>query len=406
MTDLLTSTKSHRQLPRPSLPWCRTSETPTISWLRSRTVRQKAMISTALVLGVGLTTTVAAAIGLDQQAAAGFYLAAVTLLTGQCFPSADGMPDVAEMRDKQQPSPPPQRLLTRAVGCRLALPDDAGDVLIDHTGRIILAHDLPHHLGYPDPDFDLAAYAVRNLGMIHIAGPAVHLAPRLVTQRSVEVAGFLLTLRNNGGPVQVSAFDAGAWQIIPCRSAAEAGQTLTRLCHRPDGPGFAAQPDVLGTLTGTMRDAFLAWRDAGGELTEGSAGRLRATGAWDRTVALRRVDGDGLGFAFLHIGDGITAFGDAWRRRMIGKVDDGRPDPAYAAHVSDLYRRSLDADMPAINRVEALLSVERQPNPVRLRYRQLLLPWTIHDGRRRRSILTSITERLQHLEQAPRHAAA
>lgn len=406
MTDQLISTKSNRFLPRhslPLLPWRRSGEPQGLSWLRSRTVRQKALISTALVIGVGLTSTVAAAIGLDQQAAAGFYLAAITLLTGQCFPSSDGMPDVAEMQGKMQ-APQERKLPTSAFGCRLALPVDTGDMLIDHTGQIIPARDLPNHLGYPDPDFDLAAYAVRNCGMIHVAGPAVRLAPRLVSPRAIEVVGFLLTLRDSGAPIQVSAYESGAWRIITCRSAIDVGQMLVHLTQQPVGPSFAAQPDGFDMLPGSMRDAFLTWKESGGELAEGSIARLRATGAWDRTVALRRAEGDGMGFAFLHIGAGITAFGEAWRRRMIGKVDDGRPDPVYAANISSLYRRSLDSNMPAANRVDAVLSVERRPEPVHLRYRQLLLPWTIHDGRHRRSVLTSITERL--LLPEPHHASA
>ncbi|PWC48199.1 hypothetical protein TSA6c_17410 [Azospirillum sp. TSA6c] len=354
-------------------------------------------------MGVGLTVTVANQIGLDQQAAAGFYLAAITLLTGQCFPSSDGIPDVAEMQGKQQQAQQHKKP-TSAFGCQLALPLDTADVLIDHIGQIIPARDLPNHLGYPDPDFDLAAYAVRNCGMIHVAGPAVRVAPRLVSPRAIEVLSFLLTLRDSGAPIQVSAYESGAWRLIPCRSAIDVGQVLVRLTQQPAGPSFTAQPDGFDMLPGTMRDAFLTWKESGGELAEGSIARLRATGAWDRTVALRRAEGDGMGFAFLHIGAGITAFGDAWRRRMIGKVDDGRPDPVYAANISSLYQRSLDSNMPAANRVDAVLSVERRPEPVHLRYRQLLLPWTIHDGRHRRSVLTSITERL--LLPEPHHASA
>lgn len=407
MTELPINPHPSRRVRRPPLqllPWRRAGETPALSWLRSRTVRQKALISTALLLGVGLTSTAAAAIGLDQQAAAGFYLAAITLLTGQCFPSPDGTPDTAEIRDKCLPALSERRHAVPIIGSRLRLPEETADMLVDHTGQIIMARDLPDHLGYPDPDFDLAAYAVRNCGMIHIAGPTVRLAPRLASPRAIEVASFLLTLRDSGAPIQVSAYESGAWQLIPCRSAADVGQMLVHLTQKPAGPSFAAQPDGLDTLSEVMRDAFLTWKESGGELAEGSIARLHATGAWDRTVALRRAEGDGLGFAFLHIGAGITAFGEAWRRRMIGKVDDGRPDPVYAANVSDLYRRSLDADLPAANRIDAVLSVERQPETVRLRYRQLLLPWTIQGSHHRRSILTSITERL--LPPEPHHASA
>lgn len=400
--EIITAARNLSRQSLQLLPRHHNAETPARSWLRSQTLRQKALLSTALALGVGLTVTVANQIGLDQQAAAGFYLAAITLLTGQCFPSSDGMPDVTEMQGKQQH--PQHKQPNSAFGCRLALPVDTGDVLIDHTGQIIPARDLPNHLGYPDPDFDLAAYAVRNCGMIHVAGPAVRLAPRLVSPRAIEVAGFLLTLRESGGPIRVSAYESGAWRLIPCRSAIDAGQTLVHLTQQPAGPSFAAQPDGLDMLPGIMRDAFLTWKESSGEMAEGSIARLRATGAWDRTVALRRAEGDGMGFAFLHIGAGITAFGEAWRRRMIGKVDDGRPDPVYAANISSLYRRSLDSNMPAANRVDAVLSVERRPEPVHLRYRQLLLPWTIHDGRHRRSVLTSITERL--LLPEPHHASA
>jgi len=362
--------------------------------LRLRSVRPEVKIAGTLALGVGLTS-VAGQIGLDQQAAAGFYLGAVALLSGRSLPPGDGIPDF--MDEIRTPTVPQKQRQARKPSM-----DRVRDVLVDETGRIIPTVDLPGHLGYPTPDFDITSYAVKHLGMVHVLCSGVRLNPEVASARAIEVTGFLLMARDEPGKISVTTFVGGAWQFATYRTAADALDAVMMIVQPHALPRFSATTDSFDAVDGAMRQAFLTWRDAGGELTEGVVGRLRDSGAWDRTVALHPATGEGTGFAFAHIGKGITAFGDAWRHRMIGKVDDGRPDPAYAAEVSRLYRRSLDRDMPAVNRVRASLHIERRA-PVQLRYRQLLLPWSFADGSKCRPVLTSITERLPP---AGLHAAA
>lgn len=368
--------------------------------LRLRAVRPEVKVAGTLAVGVGLTS-VAGQIGLDQQAAAGFYLGAVALLSGRSLPPGDGVPDfMGELRapaSQQKLRPSGTKLPARKPSL-----DRVRDVLIDKTGRIIPAADLPGHLGYPDPDFDLTGYAVKHLGMVHVLGSKVRLNPEAASARAIEVTGFMLMARDEPGKITITTFVGGAWQFATYRTVADALDAMMMTVQPHALPRFSATTDSFDAVAGAMRQAFLTWRDAGGELTEGVVGRLRDSGAWDRTVALHPAAGQGTGFAFAHIGKGITAFGDAWRHRMIGKVDDGRPDPAYAAEVSRLYRGSLDRDMPAVNRVRASLHMERRA-PVHLRYRQLLLPWSFTEGMKRRPVLTSITERLPP---AGLHAAA
>lgn len=372
-----------------------------------RAVRSEVKIVGTLAVGVGLTS-VAGQIGLDQQAAAGFYLGAVALLSGRSLPPGDGVPDfMGELRasaSQQKPRPARASHMLRAHSVdRMQAVDRMQDLLVDETGRIIPVVDLPGHLGYPAPDFDLISYAVKHLGMVHVHGNAVvRLNPETATARAIEATGLLLMGRDNPDKITITAFVGGAWQFATHRTASDALDAMMEATQPQALSRFSATADSFDAIDGAMRQAFLAWRDVGGELTGGVIERLRDSGAWDRTVALHPATGKGVGFAFAHIGKGITAFGDAWRHRMIGKVDDGRPDPAYAAEVSRLYRRSLDRDMPTINRVRASLQIERR-DPVNLRYRQLLLPWRFGDGTKRRPVLTSITERLP---QVGKHAAA
>lgn len=369
--------------------------------VRLRAVRSEVKIAGTLAVGVGLTS-VAGQIGLDQQAAAGFYLGAVALLSGRSLPPGDGTPD---FMDKMRAPASPQMLRLPRVNLPVRNPsvEQMRDLLVDETGRIIPVVDLPGHLGYPAPDFDLISYAVKHLGMVHVHGNAVvRLNPETATARAIEATGLLLMGRDNPDKITITAFVGGAWQLATHRTASDALDAMMEATQPQALSRFSATTDSLDAIDGAMRQAFLAWRDVGGELTGGVIERLRDSGAWDRTVALHPATGKGAGFAFAHIGKGITAFGDAWRHRMIGKVDDGRPDPAYAAEVSRLYRRSLDRDMPTINRVRASLQIERR-DPVHLRYRQLLLPWRFGDGTKRRPVLTSITERLPQVGQ---HAAA
>lgn len=370
------------------LAWPRRSLLDRIT-LRLRAVPPEVKIAGTLAVGVGLTS-VAGQIGLDQQAAAGFYLGAVALLSGRSLPPGDGMPDFMEEMRKPT-SPQKLRPASTKLPARTPSVERTRDVLVDNTGKLMATADLPHHLGYPEPDFDLAGYAVKHLGMVHLAGDTLRVNPTTVSSRALEVTGFLLLSRHDGAKVRITAFVDGAWALSIHRSGAEAFDALNTMTS--PAPRFSASADNLDVLQGPMHQAFLTWRDSGGEMSDGAIARLRDSGAWDRTVALRTAEGEGTGFAFIHIGKGITAFGESWRERMIGKIDDGRPDPDYAAEVSSLYRHSLVREMPAVNRVWATLRMERRA-PVDLRYRQLLLPWAVSSGRKRLAVLTSITERL------------
>src|SRR5512137_1902831 len=70
--------------------------------------------------------------------------------------------------------------------------------LIDDQGKVWFAGapDLRRRLGYTDPDFDLPAYAVRNLGYVLVRerGNSVHVSLRPVLVRPPALAGLFSPL--------------------------------------------------------------------------------------------------------------------------------------------------------------------------------------------------------------------
>ncbi|WP_454021165.1 hypothetical protein [Azospirillum sp. Marseille-Q6669] len=340
------------------------------------------MLTSTLAAAAGLTVA-AGQIGLDQQAAAAILLFAVAPLAQRAFPQGDG-PTLPSAERTTPTAPSTASSSTPLVA--------ACDVVILETGRQVQTLDLPRHMGYENPDFDLAGYAVRNRGAIQIRGRTIRLRPDGASSAAIEVAcGIVANMED--GPVTLSTFTDGAWRFASYGSPMAAIDGLLDVTGAHMSSMFEAVSEGMHAAEGHMRAAFQTWRDSAGELNVGSIERLRETGAWSRAVALWPTGSQGTGFAFVHIGDGITAFGERWRKEMIGKVDDGQPDPDYAAFVSDLYRRSIDGEMPAVNRISASLRLDRRAAPSRLRYRQLLLPWTVRDGAKRRTIITSVTQR-------------
>lgn len=386
-------------MPAPSLPVLRkeaqkpvTRERRTLSFRwpnrdmlageKARAARSYAMLTSTLGAAAGLTVA-AGQIGLDQQAAAAILLFAVAPLAQRAFPQGDG-PLLPSQERSTSTAPSRTSPSTSLVA--------ACDVVILETGRQVRTSELPRHMGYENPDFDLAGYAIRNRGAIQLRNRTIRLRPDGASSAAIEVAcGIVANMED--GPVTLSTFTDGAWRFASYGSPMAAIDGLLDLTGAHMSSMFEAVSEGMHAAEGHMRAAFQTWRDSAGELNVGSIERLRETGAWARAVALCPAGGQGTGFAFIHIGDGITAFGERWRKEMIGKVDDGQPDPDYAAFVSDLYRRSIEGEMPAVNRISASLRLDRRAAPSRLRYRQLLLPWTVRDGAKRRTIITSVTQR-------------
>ncbi|NUB07107.1 hypothetical protein FW320_13095 [Azospirillum sp. Vi22] len=348
---------------------------------KARAARSYAWLTGTLSAAAGLTIA-AGQVGLDQQAAAAILLFAVAPLAQRAFPQGDGPP--LPSTERTAPAAPSAASSTSVMPAR--------DVVILETGRQVRTSDLPRHMGYENPDFDLAGYAVRNRGAIQLRARTIRLRPDGASSAAIEVAcGIVANMED--GPVTLSTFTDGAWRFASYGSPMAAIDGLLDLTGAHMSSMFEAVSEGMHAAEGHMRAAFQTWRDSAGELNVGSIDRLRETGAWSRAVALCPAGGQGTGFAFVHIGDGITAFGERWRHEMIGKVDDGQPDPDYAAFVSELYRRSIEGEMPAVNRISASLRLDRRAAPSRLRYRQLLLPWTVRDGAKRRTIITSVTQR-------------
>lgn len=337
-------------------------------------------------------TVAAGHIGFDQQATVSILLASLGAF-GLIRAAGEGAePDAVTVIPTTDEAP----VRHEEVVSRYWRPDMLRDhAFLDDAGRLVQACDLGRHYGYENPDFDLAAYAIKNHGAAEVRGSVVRLRPSVVT-RAAATAALSRLCDTADGPVQISAFRNSAWTFDRHPNAWAAAEAVLRMMEEdgnsPQSRGFDASTEPLDALDGTMAAAFRTWRDSAGSLDDGTVRRLQDVGAWDRTVALLPTRSSN--FLFSHIGAGITVFGEEWRRHMIGREDDGSPDPSYAGHVTGLYRRSVGTQTPLVHRIQTDLRL-RDSRPVRLTYRQLLLPWHVHDDDTRHPIVTSITQRLR-----------
>lgn len=273
--------------------------------------------------------------------------------------------------------------------------------LIDHHGNVWTdpAPGLGDALGYPDPDFDLWNYAIRNLGAVEIVigDDEAVVSLRTATAKPMAVKAteqFLATL----GPMQVRLrYEIGAWIEESCNDPLQAAKQLTlaltdasRVSSRV---AFAAKTRRLEMLSDmrlnqieTPEDKlsllFKKWRLSQGSFTPETASFLVRFGLLDRTAVIGEADNGEL--TFEHSGAAFRAYeqvDENWNFRAKGVRLSDQPDPDYGRWVDRTYRGVLNEIQPRFEYVDAVIQA-RQGEPYRSRYDRLLLPWHTPAGKR------------------------
>src|ERR1700674_2572527 len=105
--------------------------------------------------------------------------------------------------------------------------DDRGDVW--HAG----APELRRRLGYPDPDFDLPGYAVRNLGFVLVRqkGTSVHVSLRPSLVQPPPLAALFYHLAEAAPERLLLSYLRASWLHEIMRSAYEAMLRLEDLVY-------------------------------------------------------------------------------------------------------------------------------------------------------------------------------
>ncbi len=259
--------------------------------------------------------------------------------------------------------------------------------LIDPSGRWWRwpSPVLAEKLGFPDADFDLAGYAVRNLGYVWLM---VDNNVTFLQFRAGSVGGATLGslkpyLQNAAPdkPVGLVYFASG-WMEEVYTEPPPLLRRLTALAalreprmrdlfmrqtSRPDDPAAG----LLGQL-------YALWRDSGGRLGPGARDFLRRSGLEQRTV-LSEAHGDG-SIRVVASGAGFSIYDSFQMQQLVGRPIAEQPDQAYGQWVAQAYADCRDAATPLADDIDAIVEAPDH-DPRRRRYQRLILPWRDAENR-------------------------
>ncbi len=285
-------------------------------------------------------------------------------------------------------------------------PEFTEQFLIDEQGRRCEAvPDMVEMLlDYPDPDFDITAYAVRNLGWIEISQdrPAGRIAAKF---RSLTVSfGAVSALYQIlSDPVWTEIrfeHNLFGWMTDTytgnhAASAALHGivQSVIDFYHHPPYTSLEKSPaslhDENSAESKTLATVLDFWRERGGDIPDDLTPRLRDIGILPRLMLIG-MDSSGMDGRFQFIGSGFTVYGKRWPREAIGQNIQEQPDRIYAANVAESCTMAALSSEPNYTHVDACIGMPGQDHR-RSRYKCLKTPWTDSRGDRVLMITSVLT---------------
>jgi hypothetical protein len=269
-----------------------------------------------------------------------------------------------------------------------------GAMLIDDNGDSwpLGAPRLREMLMCPDPDFDVTAYAVHNLGYVLLRrqGRMVRAEMRPPLVKPATLIGLYYCLIDlNPNQILLSRLGTDASRHELFDDVSEFAATLERDIedngvqqHRPT---YASSPRSLRHLERSRYARFAPimhlWRAARGAMPSDLVPRLCRQGVQGRAALLRNPTGTGR-LVYEHVGSGYTFVGNACLPlTLIGEDIEMLPDREYGGWVARSYYECLADEEP---RLETVSAVMRRSDGQRLwsYYDRVLLPWRGRGGTR------------------------
>jgi hypothetical protein len=267
-------------------------------------------------------------------------------------------------------------------------------MIIDDSGERwpVGAPRLRERLICPDPDVDMVAYAVRNLGyvLLRLRGRVIRAELRPALLKPAALIG-----------VYYALLDLKPQQILLSRllpegtthelfdDVAELAATLERDIedegvqrHRPH---YAVSQRSLQQLERSRYARFTPvvalWAALRGHLPNDLLAQLRGHGLQGRAALVRNPAGSGR-LVYEHVGSCYSFVGNACLPLLlIGQDMEQLPDPEYGDWAARSYHECLSDQEP---RLETVSAVMRRTDGQRLwsYYDRVLLPWRTSDGTR------------------------
>jgi hypothetical protein len=244
-------------------------------------------------------------------------------------------------------------------------------------------------LGDPEPDYDAAAFAVKNLGFIKFQILDNSIIEIDLHPHSVEIPA-LLAVQQQLVTTQIKLFRLKYFDVcwkseIMC-SAELALARLSELC----APKFA--PSVKDSFLVEPQDYLKLFESEQGPLQLMAQKWRMSFGHFDPSVISFAIKKDLLSRLiivgvnlrggepiFRFIGDGHTNWLDGnYHLHAIGEKVEDQPDKNYGQWVSQFYKSVASTGQPRYDYVTA--AIERPPGTFATRYERLLLPWKTPSG--------------------------
>jgi len=261
----------------------------------------------------------------------------------------------------------------------------ADSVLIDDKGQAWRdgAWDLARHIGYSHPTLDLASFAVRERGFVHLRPQdgGVRVALRVGGFSLAALAEALFILKDrNPQRILLAIFDDAGWQYEMLANVWEFGERTEQLAK--GGPvrsryrWLAAERNLKSlSLPGfaSARAMVRLWKECHAQMPDDLPRTIGRLADINRMVVVRRPAGTSR-LLVEHFGAGISVRQPCDAFLAVGRDFVDLPDRDYGNWAAEAYLRSLDSGRLRLESVNATVR-RSEATTVIGRYDRLLMPW-------------------------------
>jgi hypothetical protein len=260
-----------------------------------------------------------------------------------------------------------------------------GGMLIDPRGRVWPddSWELARRVGYKDARDDVATFAVRERGFVHLRPrtDGMHVALREGRFNLTAFAGLMLELGRTKPPrilLRVLAEDGPNFQLFtdlhdlcshlePLASDRPLEVRVPRLSERRNARVLSLPPFAAARPTVDL------WEKTRGELTDEVYDSVAAGGLLGRTIVARQVPRTSR-LVFWQIGAGIKLMRPCEALLAIGRDLQDQPDRRYGEWVTEAYEQTLWDRRIRVDSCRASIQTSAAAM-LRVRYDRVLLPW-------------------------------
>jgi hypothetical protein len=265
-------------------------------------------------------------------------------------------------------------------------------ILIDDKGRRWpdCSWQVARRIGYRHPTLDLAPFAVRERGFIHIRPQpeGVRVALHAGAFGLETLGGALYEVKeSNTRRIILSVLSNGDWFYEMLSSiwefAARAEQLIAGGPIEPRHPWIAAERDLAALSLppfSKLRPLLELWESNRGRMPAGFETSLHRFGLLPRAILVREPPRTSR-LVFAHFGAGIECVPSGESARLVDHEMHDQPDRDYGAWVAKNYAAAIAGHCPRLQSIRAKIRVSETVT-AQGRYDRLTLPWQGASGER------------------------